>query len=137
MPREIKFRGKRVDNGEFAYGYYYSCDEMPRRGEIGHFIRCGLNEEYQVIPETVGQFTGPYDKNGKETYEGDFLFDGEQTWVVEYVQTMCGFHARDINARSSNIFSLYHLCNRHNQGREVEVISNIYDNPPLNKVSPC
>jgi uncharacterized phage protein (TIGR01671 family) len=143
MPREIKFRGKQVGSGKWVYGLllknklgiYIITEENPHECTLYGYIT--IEQYYRVIPETVGEFTGLKDKNGKEVYEPDLLFDGEQTWLVEYARTMCGFHARDIHAKSCNIFSLYHLCNRHNQKREVEVIGNIHDNPSLLEVSSC
>lgn len=135
MVRIIKFRSKRIDNREWVHGdfvqieddkfiYDYDiCDngvsDIPQLSQI----------KWNVIPETVGQFTGLKDKDGREIYEGDYLFDGVQTWLVEHSLTTCGFHARDIHAKS--IFSLYHLCNKHNCEREVKVIGNIFDNPKL------
>lgn len=79
--REILYRGKRADNGEWVYGYYYESKisgcfilvpKIKVRKKDGVVIGDSF-DVFEVIPETVGQFTGLCDKNGKKIFEGDII----------------------------------------------------------------
>jgi uncharacterized phage protein (TIGR01671 family) len=150
--REIKFRGKRIDNGEWVYGYYWSND-------LGnHFIKVTKDEngfclyDVEVDPATVGQCTGLNDKNGREIYEGDNILWGDKTArgkgtairvVVEYKGGCFGVND------GKHFHEFYHYSSTKWDEGEItddiwgelpiekyfkacfEVIDNIHDNPEL------
>ena len=155
MTREILFRGKRVDNGEWVEGYY-SPVNIPITGNMGHFINVGGYRAVEIDPETVSQFTGLCDKNGRKIFEGDILachnnpkdiykvvlgeFNVIDTETFEIVENVVGWHTEVIPTADPlsavEPFNLPMPLNKFYLERsEMVVIGNIYDNPELLEVS--
>lgn len=138
--RTIKFRGKRCDNGEWAYGYYarlinefkeWHCIMTEKDASENYIKDCnGYNMLYTPVNHnTVGQFTGLYDKNGEEIYEGDILALQETDNKVTHcpVSMNCkGYWSIDFGIN-------YGVCLGLVDKKRVEVIGNIHDNPELLK----
>lgn len=138
--REIVFRGKRLDNGEWVTGYYVRLHD-PLKKKESHRIYIGYAEAeldgneylfypdyFDVDPATVGQFTGLKDKNGKMIFEGDIVLkrvrNGKrEPRLVEFSRGCfhCGF-----GGGSSTPGHPYTL-----DDNQIEVIGSIYDNPEL------
>ena len=120
--RMIKFRGKRVNRREWVY----STESFVQTDEG---ICMGLyNEEKDVIPDTVGQFTGLYDKNGKEIYEGDIMNNptSENVGVIQWNSALCQFQLSWQNMLTAADIGFMVMCGS-------LVIGNIHDNPELLK----
>ena len=126
--REIKFRGKRLDNGEWITG-----DLIRISGYTFIFPDPAPNgiDRYMVDPATVGQYTGLKDKKDKEIYEGDILrvtLDFSEELVnreVYYLEDGFCIHIDDETDIQRIVYAVY--------ARDAEVIGNIHDNPELLK----
>lgn len=120
--REILFRGKRVSNGE----WYEGVDVMHKtiRGEL---CLANVGEDWvRVIPETVGQYTGLTDRNGRKIFEGDIVRYGDGLHRVVFEQrngtAYFGIAISEIET--------WHFDNSV-PAKQMEVIGNISDNPEL------
>lgn len=157
MTREIKFRGKHVDNGEWVYGAFVpDALETPDNDLItwGFIRRYNRDirkmETIEVSRESVGQYTGLCDKNGKKIYEGDIVvipgqyiwFDdgkpnyrGTVEWIYSQWQVVAHCVNKDKRGMSDGINEGLNDIG-YDEGDEScwEVIGNIYDNPELLEV---
>lgn len=111
--REILFRGKRVDNGEWIVGK----DLLQHQGRIfiQDFDNC--EQAYLIKTETVGQYTGLTDKNGKKIFDGDVIKAKyeEKNGYIKWNSDNASFQVKGIPS---------HTLKRAN---ELEVIGNIFD----------
>lgn len=126
MNREIKFRGKCERSDEWCYGSLvdYGYDEMPEIQGFDVFREGNDNwKEIKVIPETVGQFTGLYDKTGKGIYEADRILININHYVVIFYKGMFA-----IEVEGCGYIPL------RNVSTVCKVIGNVFDNPELLKV---
>ena len=117
--REILFRGKRINSGEWAYGDLLTCDDEMEIYSESH----GENGGW-VIPGTVGEYTGLTDKNGVKIFEGDIIrrkrIDGNwYSYEVFWWENCWG-----IKGGAEVALLILPLCG-------LQVIGNIHDNPEL------
>lgn len=148
--RDILFRGKRADNGDWHEG-----EDIMRNTIRGKVCLAKIGEDWiSVDPKTVGQYTGLTDKNGKKIFEGDIFKFDDEVWEISY--TSCGTEYDSFAVENYGVvgfdedmarfdFIKYKfnensveadLHENHNIDFsefviELEVIGNIYDNPEL------
>ena len=145
--REILFRGKRVNNGEWKYG---SCVEQYGSTQI--YLRDGDDEDgldrYHVNPSTVGQFTGLTDRNGAKIFEGDIIrwHDNTELSVGGQIAEVCFGRYKDADCAFSDIYSIGYyirmpgkecvtICWLDEYKNYFDIIGNAHDNPELLEVS--
>ena len=132
--REILFRGKRMDDGEWVEGYLVKavggeCMILPVTTE--HCGGAEFSEGYHCDPTTVGQYTGLKDKNGKRIFEGDICRNTRTGEIVsvKWHGTMAGYvwNKRRADGFLFDFGELFRACDKY------EVIGNIHDNPEMLK----
>ena len=135
--REILFRGKRTDNGEWAEGYYIHRPTAVCIGEsnpsciwVPAVDPDDNTKIFEVFPETVGQFTGLTDKTGRKIFEGDIVERGGRIWLVEYSNKYGHFMMTTYTEKGISWSRSFDLI----PPDWCEVIGNIYDNPELLEV---
>ena len=145
---DIKFRGKRIDNGEWVEGYYYKAKYCRTDDELCDYITVPHPKEYNepsshyiVDSKTVGQYTGLKDKNGTKIFEGDMInpFDDEiDKMVVEFRLgqfLLCLYGERGYMAEygweEEGNYGCFEAEPLSTYGDDIEVIGNIHDNPEL------
>ena len=142
--REIKFRGKRLSNGEWVYGdlcchyenqrRFIACDQM-----FYTHAECGIERLvserfHEVDPATVGQHTGLKDKGGQEIYEGDIVRFSDNPIhagtiaVCKWLDWRVGFVYKIISGDYKGKYT-----DMADTWRKYEVIGNIHDNPEIGR----
>ena len=127
--REILFRGKRIDDGEWEFGYYVKAFNIYSEEKISiiynplcAYIQGALTDFAFVNPETICQYTGLNDKNGKKIFEGDIVTvpGDDELYAVTWDEYTAAW---SLNAEAL-VYTFDNFW-----GYEVEVVGNVYDNP--------
>jgi uncharacterized phage protein (TIGR01671 family) len=122
--REIKFRGKDIDRNQWRYGSLVRVAEND--GTLLDYIVDEQNQQWIVFPETVGQYIGLKDKNGKEIYESDVLIGSYGLKIVTPTVVKFGHGAFIVDSNNPDGY-LYLADIIESLSWEVEVIGNIYE----------
>ena len=140
--RDIEFRGKRIDTGEWVFGGYMKPSLTALEAVyavIWDNVKDGSGFGFHVIPETVGQYTGIKDKNGVKIFEGDIIkyhdffwnFDANQIHIgviewqenaARFVGTRYAVDGKPVKPEYGKTALGFH---------DVEIIGNVFENPEL------
>lgn len=131
MDREILFRGKRLDNGEWVEGNLVVKKDPLLKTDYCFILAQGKGDSFvtwhKVDPSTVGQYTGLTDKNGKRIFEGDIV-EGCDFTPEDGGYGVVGYDDGAFEITGNNIEGTFH---ENYWGVDLEVIGNIHDNPEL------
>ncbi|EIZ6626588.1 hypothetical protein ABZ223_002894 [Listeria monocytogenes] len=137
--REIEFRAKRIDNGEWVYGNLMQFEDSAtfifadeRKGAstltYAHFI---INNMHAIDEKTVGQYTGLKDKNGKKIFEGDIVrnINGEYSYIGIVNKDRYTFYIKGVAPKDNYDFA--DVSDTVTGKSSLIVIGNIHENPEL------
>lgn len=144
MSRVIKFRGKDIDDGQWRYGQLFFWTRYNKSNPvIGSGVQNGSVSGFEVDPESVGQFTGLYDSENNEIYEGDIIKTSTKEGVtvsigdIQFSHGVFGAEWTRIKENRNMVGSWGQLHNLITLDTDiiekVTVIGNIYENPELLK----
>lgn len=127
--REILFRGKRLDNGEWVEGdllQYSTMTVIQVKEQVGNLTRI---EAFPVDPETVSQYIGRKDNKDRRIYEGDIVLPDDLVYgeggcfLIQWNEDWNGWDANRVGAKD-DIYTIVELG-------DMEIVGNIWDNKEL------
>lgn len=144
MNREILFKAKRKDNGEWVEGNLIANERNENQKYIGYIFdeRNGVIEDFdlvEVIPETLCQYTGLTDKNDKKIWENDIVKNKKRTegfdlYKVVWRKDFADFGVEPIKPQFEAKYPMGLSDELTIYGRDYEVIGNVFDNPEMLEV---